>query len=183
MPRLAGFQAEHPGIDMMLSPSPALIDPAPGGIHVAIRYGTGGWKGLDSTPLIPAPVVVVGAPSLFKGRLPKVPQDLIPYPWLEELGTNETSSWLAAQGLERQQVLSRTQVPGNLMIDGARNGQGIAVTTRIAVAEDIAAGRLLVVFEERRDAGYHIVTKPGVRRPPLKVFLRWLKREARENLN
>lgn len=183
MPRLAGFQAEHPGIDMMLSPSPALIDPAPGGIDVAIRYGTGGWKGLDSTPLIPAPVVVVGAPSLFKGRLPQVPQDLIPYPWLEELGTNETSSWLAAQGLERQQVLSRTQVPGNLMIDGARNGQGIAVTTRIAVAEDIAAGRLLVVFEERRDAGYHIVTKPGVRRPPLKVFLRWLKREARENLN
>nr|WP_072776679.1 LysR family transcriptional regulator [Marivita hallyeonensis] len=178
MPRLAGFQAEHPGIDMMLSPTPVLTDPSPGGIDVAIRYGTGGWRGLDSEPLMLAPVVVVGAPSLFRGRTPETPQDLIQYPWLEELGTNETTSWLAAQGLERHQVLSRTAVPGNLIIDGARNGQGVAVTTRIAVAEDIEAGRLIAVFEDRRDAGYHIVTKPGVQRPPLKAFLRWLKREA-----
>lgn len=178
MPRLAGFQTEHPGIDMTLSPSPVIIDPSPGGIDIAIRYGVGGWKGLDSTPLIAAPIVVVGAPSLFKGQIPKTPEDLIQYPWLEELGTNETSSWLAGQGLQEHKVLSRTQVPGNLMIDGARNGQGIAVTTRIAVAEDIEAGRLVAVFEERRDAGYHVVTKPGVHRPPLKAFLQWLRRES-----
>jgi LysR family glycine cleavage system transcriptional activator len=178
MPRLAGFQSEHPGIDMMLSPSPLLVDPSPGGIDVALRYGTGTWKGMDCTPIMASPVVVVGAPSLFKGRLPRAPKDLVQYPWLEELGTNETSSWLVAQGLDEKQVFSRTQVPGNLMVDGARNGQGIAVTTRIAVAEDIEAGRLIAVFEERRDAGYHIVIKPGVQRPPLKAFLRWLRREA-----
>ena len=64
------------------------------------------------------------------------------------------------------------------MIDGARNGQGIAVTTRIAVAEDIDAGRLIAVFEERRDAGYHVLTKPGVHRAPLKAFLTWIRKEA-----
>ncbi|MFP7674111.1 LysR substrate-binding domain-containing protein [Marivita sp. S0852] len=178
MPRLAGFQAEHPGIDMMINPSPLLMDPSPGGIDVAIRYGTGGWPGLDSAPLMSAPIVVVGAPSLFGSTLPQSPLDLIRFPWLEELGTNETSSWLAAKGLKDHKVLSRTQVPGNLMIDGARNGQGIAVTTRIAVAEDLDAGRLIAVFEDRRDAGYHIVTKPGVHRPPLKAFLRWLRQEG-----
>lgn len=178
MPRLAGFQTEHPGIDMMLSPSPMLVDPSPGGIDVAIRYGTGGWPGLDCTALMLAPLVVVGAPSLFKNGTPEDPRELLQYPWLEELGTSETTSWLVARGIEDGRVLSRTQVPGNLMIDGARNGQGIAVTTRIAVAEDIEAGRLLPVFEDRRDAGYHIVTKPGVHRPPLKAFLRWLTREA-----
>lgn len=178
MPRLASFQAEHPGIDMILSPSPALVDPSPGGIDVAIRYGTGGWSGLDSEQLVPSPVVVVGAPSLFGGVLPENPADLIAYPWLEELGTTETTSWLAAQGLADKRVLSRTQVPGNLMIDGARNGNGIAVTTRIAVAEDIEAGRLVPVFEERRDAGYHLVTRPGVQRAPLKAFLRWIRKQA-----
>ena len=178
MPRLAGFQADHPGIDMILSPSPVLTDPSPGTIDVAIRYGTGGWAGLDSEPLLPSPVVVVGAPSLFKGNLPNEPRDLIAYPWLEELGTTETTSWLASQGLAEERVLSRTQVPGNLMIDGARRGNGIAVTTRIAVAEDLGAGRLICVFEERRDAGYHLVTKPGVQRAPLKAFLRWIRREA-----
>ena len=178
MPRLPGFQAKHPGIDMMLSPSPRLTDPSPGGIDVAIRYGTGGWPGLDSELLVRSPVVVVGAPSLFQGNLPQTPEDLIAFPWLEELGTNESTSWLAAQGLEGKRVLSRTEVPGNLMIDGARNGQGIAVTTRIAVAEDIDAGRLIAVFEERRDAGYHVLTKPGVHRAPLKAFLTWIRKEA-----
>jgi LysR family transcriptional regulator, glycine cleavage system transcriptional activator len=178
MPRLAGFQVEHPGIDMMLAPSPALTDPSPGGIDVAIRYGTGGWAGFDCEPLLAAPLVVVGAPSLFRGKRPETPRDLIAYPWLEELGTTETSSWLASEGLADKRVLSRTQVPGNLVIDGARNGQGIAFTTRIAVAEDIDAGRLVVVFEKRLDAGYHILTRPGVQRPALKAFLRWLRREA-----
>ncbi|WP_439121778.1 LysR family transcriptional regulator [Marivita sp.] len=178
MPRLASFQTEHPGIDMIMTPSPVLTDPSPGAIDVAIRYGTGGWNGLDSEPLTPSPVVVVGAPSLFQGTLPKEPRELIVYPWLEELGTTETTSWLSAQGLENVRVLSRTQVPGNLMIDGARNGNGIAVTTRIAVAEDLAAGRLIAVFEDRLDAGYHLVTKPGVQRAPLKAFLRWIRREA-----
>ncbi len=178
MPRLGRFQADYPGIDMILSPSPLLSDPSPGVIDVAIRYGTGGWTGLDSEPLLLSPVVVVGSPELFKGNLPKEPRDLIAYPWLEELGTTETTSWLAAQGLANERVLSRTQVPGNLMIDGARRGDGIAVTTRIAVAEDLEAGRLICVFEERRDAGYHLVTKPAVQRPPLKAFLRWIRREA-----
>lgn len=178
MPRLAAFQAEHPGIDMIVTPSPALTDPSPGAIDVAIRFGTGNWPGLESEPLMASPLVVVGAPSLFKGRTPESPGDLIRYPWLEELGTTESTSWLASKGLAGQRVLSRTEVPGNLMLDGARNGQGIAVSTRIAVAEDLAAGRLVAVFEDRLDAGYHLVTRPGVHRAPLKAFLQWIRRQG-----
>ena len=35
--------------------------PSPGGIDVAIRYGTGNWPGLESQFLLPSPVVVVAA--------------------------------------------------------------------------------------------------------------------------
>ncbi|WP_439521666.1 LysR family transcriptional regulator [Marivita sp.] len=178
MPRLAGFQAEHPGIDMIMTPSPALTDPTPGAIDVAIRYGNGGWAGLDSEPLMESPLVVVGAPSLFKGQIPENPKELIDFPWLEELGTTESTSWFATRGLINARVRSRTEVPGNLMLDGARNGQGVAVSTRIAVAEDLAAGRLIAVFEDRLNAGYHLVTRPGVHRAPLKAFLRWIRRAA-----
>jgi LysR family glycine cleavage system transcriptional activator len=178
MPRLGGFQMEHPGIDMIVTPSPVLTDPSPGGIDVAIRYGTGGWAGLDCERLLDSPLVVIGAPSLFRGRPPKEPRDLIEYPWLEELGTTESSAWLTQHGLAHAKVRSRTHVPGNLMLDGARNGQGVAVSTRIAVAEDLAAGRLIAVFEDRLDAGYNIVTRPGVHRAPLKAFLRWIRRQA-----
>lgn len=72
------------------------------------------------------------------------------------------------------------RVPGNLMVDGARDGQGIAVTVRKFIEHDIDAGRLRVLHEEQSaDTGYHIVTRQGVQRAPLKAFVTWLKREAR----
>ncbi|MGJ8602625.1 MAG: LysR family transcriptional regulator [Marivita sp.] len=178
MPRLAGFQSAHPGIDMVLTPSPALTDPAFGGIDVALRFGEGPWPGFDHVCLMSAPIVAVAAPELIKDATIHDPEALLAYPWLEELGTTESTSWLAAQGLAHRRVKSRTELPGNLMLDAARRGQGIAVTTWVAVAEDVAAGRLVILFRDRPQAGYHMLTKPGVLRPPLRAFVRWIRKEA-----
>ena len=178
MPRLPAFQAENPGIDMVLSPSAAITDPSPGGIDVALRYGDGPWPGFDATWLMPAPLVAVAAPSLVKDGVPKDPEALLAFPWLEEVGATESTSWLKAQGLEGKRMKSRTELPGNLMLDGAQRGQGIAVTTLVAVAEDLAAGRLVEIFRDRPSAGYFMLTRPGIMRPPLKAFARWIRREA-----
>ena len=71
------------------------------------------------------------------------------------------------------------QMPGNLVLDAARGGQGIAVTVRAFVEADIAEGRLVQLFEEpRAGAGYHLVTRPGVMRPGLRTFVRWLARQV-----
>lgn len=178
MPRLAGFQSAHPGIDMVLTPSPALTDPTLGGIDVALRFGEGPWHGFDHVCLMSAPIVAVAAPDLIKDVTISDPEALLDYPWLEELGTTESTSWLAAQGLAHRRVKSRTELPGNLMLDAARRGQGIAVTTLVAVAEDVAANRLVILFRDRPDAGYHMLTRPGVLRPPLRAFVRWIRKEA-----
>ena len=178
MPRLARFRVEHPGIDMMINPTPALTNPAPGGIDVALRYGTGPWPGLEHHRLLDAPLVVIGAPALFPDGLPKEPADLLRHPWLQELGTNEATRWLRDHGVTETSRVSVTQLPGNLILDGVRNGQGIAVLTRITVAPDLEAGRVVALFEDSAGAGYNIVTRPGPPRPPLRDFLRWLRREA-----
>lgn len=178
MARLARFRAAHPDIPIMIDPSPEITDPAPGGIDVALRFGTGPWPGLDSQHLMAAPLVVVGAPALFPDGPPDRPEALLTLPWLQEIGNTETSRWLAARGVSGPHRSAVTQVPGNLMIDGVRLGQGIAVTTRLAVEGDLAAGSLLALFEDRGDQGYHIVTRPGVMRPALKAFVTWLRREV-----
>lgn len=180
MPRLAGFRAEAPGVDLMLNPTPQLADPAPGDIDVAIRYGDGNWPGFESEMLVPSPIVVVGAPSLVEDVARLSPSDLTRYPWLQELGSNEASRWLQKKGVQDAPPAGVVSVPGNLMIDGARAGQGVAVTTFVAVADDVAAGRLNILFQEEDTNGYHIVTIPGVPRPPLRAFLRWLRREGRK---
>ena len=46
MPRLSEFRHEHPEVELMLNPTADLVELAPGGIDVAIRYGTGDWRGL-----------------------------------------------------------------------------------------------------------------------------------------
>lgn len=179
MPRLARFRALHPDISLMVDPNPALTDPVPGGTDVALRFGTGPWPGLEHRLLMPAPLVVVGAPQLFPDGPPSHPQELLSLPWLQEIGNNETTQWLQMRGVTAPRAGAITQVPGNLMIDGVRQGQGVAVTTRLAVEGDLAAGTLLALFQDDADgAGYHIVTRPGPLRPPLRDFVNWLRREA-----
>lgn len=177
MPRLPDFRAKHPEIDLMLDPNPKLVPLEPGGVDIAIRHGDGSWPGVDVEPLVPSPMSVVAAPSLLKGRRSVTPDELAELPWLEEVGANEANAWLAANGARLASRGARIQLPGNLMFDGLRAGQGVAVTVRKFVEADLEAGRLVELFCDEIARGYFIVTRPGVLRPPLKAFVAWLRRQ------
>ncbi|WP_417726450.1 LysR family transcriptional regulator [Roseovarius sp.] len=180
MPRLSDFRQAHPQIDLMIDPSPRLVHLEPGGIDIAIRYGTGVWPGLEAELLFHSPIVAVAAPHLVDGVRINCPEDLVDLPWLQEYGTNEASDWLRQRGVVKERVAGLLQVPGNLLLDGLRNGQGVAVTVHDWVRQDIAAGRLRLLFEEDTQSGYHIVTRPTVLRPAAKAFVTWLRRIARQ---
>lgn len=169
MPRLPDYRARHPKDDIVIEANAARVDPSAGGVDLAIRYGAGEWAGLDCALLIVSPVVGVATPDV----LAAAQDDLSKIPWLQELGTHEGSDWLRAQGMQPKAGV--ITAPGNLTLDGARTGQGMAITSRVAVMADLAAGRLQVAFEDPSDKGYYTVTRPGVQRPPLKRFLMWLR--------
>ena len=178
MPRLAGFREKHPEIHLMIDPSATVQKLEPGGIDVALRYGNGSWPGLEAELLIESPIAIVAAPELVKDRKITSPADLADFHWLQELGTNEATEWLASHGAAQSADRGLVALPGNLMIEAARQGQGAAIAARVFVEPDIKAGRLQLLFEDTRKKGYHIVTRPGPPRPPLKAFLHWLRREA-----
>ena len=98
MPRLPGFRALHPEINLMLDPSPELVILKPGGIDLAIRYGRGDWPGLEVETLLASPMVIVAAPGLLKTKGKITPVELANYPWLDELGTTESTNWAEAYG-------------------------------------------------------------------------------------
>jgi len=179
MPRLLDFQARHPGIDLMVNPSAEICDPEPGGIDLGLRFGDGHWPGLDAEMLVPTDIVITAAPSLVGDCDIREPADLLAFPWLQELGTNESQDWLRKHGVTEGRVKSVTHVPGNLMLDGARAGQGVISTAMSSVEEDVRAGRLRVLFRDKGETGYHIVTRPGILRPPAKAFVNWLRRQKR----
>lgn len=177
MPRLSDFRRLHPDVDLTIDPSAELVNLAADGVDMAIRYGRGPWPPLENEMLLLSPMVVIGAPSLVgEGELPDI-TELAQMPWLEEFGTTESTNWLSQYGMLRPARGGLMQVPGNLLLDGARDGQGVAVTVRAFVERDIAAGRLWVLHQEPvDDKGYHIVVRPGVQRPALKAFFVWLRR-------
>ena len=178
LPRLPRFHEKYPDISLMIDPSAKVQPLEPGGIDVALRYGNGDWSGLEAELLIASPIVVVAAPSLV-GRVEITDlSDLSSYPWMQELGTSEASDWFIEKGLHNSLPRVISAMPGNLMIEAARQGQGVATVARAFVEHDIEAGRLRLLFEDVRKKGYHIVTRPGVPRPPLRAFLTWLRREA-----
>lgn len=182
MPRLPEFRLAHPDIDLMIDPSAKVVDLAPGGIDIALRFGGGNWTGLESELLIATPMVVIAAPALVIGRTIENPEDLTELPWLEELGTSEASNWLVGRGVSRGLVGRRVQMPGNLVLEAARAGQGVAVSTRLFIEADVAAGRVVVLFEDPdTGTGYHIVTRPGVLRTPARKLASWLRRAVRSD--
>lgn len=177
MPRLPDFRDKHPEINLMLDPSPELVAFKPGGVDLAIRYGEGIWPGLEVELLLASPMVIVAAPGLLPATGEVTPADLANYPWLEELGTTESTAWLETYGVHISNQLSRVQVPGNLLLDGVRAGQGVVATVRHFVEDDLRSGRLVELFCETDNRGYHIVTRPGVLRPAARKFVQWLRRQ------
>lgn len=140
MPRLARFREAHPEISLMIDPSAKVAPLEPGGVDLALRYGSGQWPGLEAELLVESPIALVGSPRLVGEREITDPSDLTEYHWLQELGTNEASEWFSQFGIDRDARRGISSLPGNLMLEAARQGHGIAITARVFADDDIAAG-------------------------------------------
>ena len=180
-PRLGIFRAEHPEIEMMLNPTVQVVDLARSEYDLAIRYGAGTWDGLVAEPLFVSPKVVVGTPALVGATPVETPADLLRYPWIQELGVEEWRVWLAEHGVAYGEKRDVLHLPGHMAVEALRTGQGIGFIARVLVEADLAAGRLVALFEtsETETVGYHLVRRPGRMRPDAAAFADWLRREAR----
>ncbi|WP_375698304.1 LysR family transcriptional regulator [Pseudophaeobacter sp. TrK17] len=179
MPRLAEFRMQHPEIDLVIDPRGEVVALQPGGVDIALRYGDGNWAGLEVEILLCSPMVVVANPSLLQDRSIQAPEDLLDLPWLEELGTTEAAHWLRSRGVAEVIRGASLKLPGNLLMQAVREGQGVAVSVRDFVSEDLEAGRLVELFTGSEGRGYHIVTRPGVQRVQARRFVSWLRRHRK----
>lgn len=179
MPRLSEFRHLHPEVELMLNPTSQIVEIAPGGVDVAIRFGKGHWRGLDAELLVATSMVLVGAVSLIADRTIREPKDILELPWLQELGTSEMSNWLRDRGVIVPRKESVIHLPGHLVLEGIRNGDGVSLASRVVVERELASGKVVALFEDSEPGiGYYIVTRPGVMRRPLKAFVAWLRRQA-----
>jgi len=180
LPRLPDFRARNPGVDLVIDAS-AELRRLGEDADVAIRFGNGDWPGTKARLLLRTPVVVVASPRLVPpGGLGGL-ERLAHLPWLQELGTNEATAFLHSLGLSRQGGAGFVSLPGNMMLDAARDGQGIAVTARAFVEADLAAGRLILLHEDSDREGYFLATAVGPQRSAAQAFVDWAARQTGGN--
>jgi DNA-binding transcriptional LysR family regulator len=178
VPRLGEFQAEHPDIDLRLCPTATLLDLDTAGVDLAIRYGPGGWEGLEAVRLADETIFPVVGPSFRDGRLPQAPADLLGCTLIRN-PRQPWAPWLRAAGLPAVEPSAGPMIEdAGLALDLAVRGQGIALAHRALAAADLEAGRLVRLFPpiEVKDAfAYHLVWRSGSgRRPAAQAFAAWI---------
>ncbi len=181
LPRLAGFQEAHPGIEVRISTSSHLVDFRREEVDVAIRYGRGRWPGLAADWLMAEDIFPVCSPALLAGERPlKRPQDLAHHTLIHAtLAREDWQLWLTAAGLPTA-LASRPGLTFDLSLmalQAAIDGLGVALGRTPFVEADIAAGRLVVPFDVKlpAEAGFYVVApQETAQTPKIALFRDWL---------
>lgn len=178
MPRLSDFQTRHPEITLLLNPTGRFIELKPGGVDVAIRYVRYDRMTDPVDTLLDLDLLIVGRPELLRAPETLNARDLLHRPWLQELGTQEVAHWFARQGVEMHPPPQISHMPGNLILDAVKRGDGITYTVREWVEEDIEKGDLIELFRERSAGQFYIHTLDLPQRASVRTFIRWLRRQS-----
>ena len=125
-------------------------------------------------------MVIVGTPDLVANFKTDKVEDLLDLPWLQELGTNEVADWFRYRGIVADRPINISQMPGNLIMNAVRGGNGITYSARAFFTDDIAAGRIVELFSEPLFGLYYVQTSSEPLRPAVKRFVDWLLANAVE---
>jgi len=189
VPRLERFRARHPEIEIRLDGTERRVDVAKGEADVALRYGAGGYSGVQVDYLFGQSNIPVCSPALLDGDTPlNRPGDLRHHTLLH-IDWKETEAswrmWLSAAGLtDIDPIRGPVFTQESMAVQAARDGQGVALVGTQLVADDLASGALVRPFDENLAtplsfAFYLLTPKDGDRRPKIAAFRKWMLEEVR----
>ena len=181
--RLGRFQARHPELEVRLHATPQLADFAQQDVDVAIRFGSGRWPGLRSERLMTEDIFPVCSPALLRGGLPLArPEDLRRHTLLHDDYMITWAIWAEAAGLTGIDLHRGPRFNDSaLILQAAMEGAGVALARGVLVADDVAAGRLVRLFDIHLpgDYAYYVAAPPPYfSRPKVRAFRDWLFEEA-----
>ena len=192
VPRLDRFRAAHPDTDLRIDATDRVVDFAREGADVGIRYGAGEYPGLRTERLFSDEAFPVCSPSLCKGppglRKPAdlTGHTLLHVDWATQPDTAPSwRMWLLAAGADH---IDATRGPrfsdDSMAVQAAIQGQGVALTSSVLVADDLAVGQLCRPFELSLPlifAYYVVAPEAAAERPRVAAFFDWILDEAARN--
>lgn len=194
LPRLADFEAAHPGIELALEASANLVEPAwrEDRAQLAIRYGQGPWPGVRSIALMEETLFPVCSPQLLEQGPPlERPADLANHTLLHVAWLSNQAelfpgwrAWLDAAGAPGVAVPVRRRYSlFGMALDQAIAGRGVALASSVLAADRLASGVLVRPFGTRfalaSPFSYELIMPATGEAPPIATaFVDWLVAQA-----
>lgn len=190
--RLAEFERLNANVDIELRPTTRVPDFSSQEVDVDIRF----IATYANEPVLPpdmrsidiahAPIIAAASPA-YLAAAPRVtkPAHLLQHKLLHEENFTRWGNWLAAHGVQDEVELTGPRLwQGDLTLNAARFGRGIALTNKLIAADDIATGKLIEVgaglaaFQPYTLGIYQLVARSGRWDTPLvRRFRQWLMAE------
>ena len=181
VPRLGAFQVKHPAIDLRLSTSRALADLDAGGTDIAIRHGSGRWKGLRADRIVTAALAPVCSPALLRRHPPATrAENLASLPLLHDGQRQDWPLWFQAhdvQPVPREAFSGPSFDDQMLLLRAAAAGQGVALVTEALARPELASGALARALDLPlpQDCAYWLVCPlAAAEQPKVAAFRDWV---------
>ncbi|RTL49116.1 MAG: LysR family transcriptional regulator [Rhodocyclaceae bacterium] len=189
VPRLSGFMAEHPEVDVRVSANNRVVDMAREGIDLALRFSPPEMAPPDSHRLFGELIFPMGAPEVAGDLAQKAAtrddisrltllnyEDPTKDVWM---GWDIWLNTLGLEGAKPKAVLHFNHY--DQVIAAALAGQGVALGREMLVRQHLESGRLvglLTPYRHVADRAYYLVEAPGSQRPEARLLRDWLLAQA-----
>jgi LysR family glycine cleavage system transcriptional activator len=185
LPRLPGLQRAYPQLETSVVIEQRLEEASAFSADVAIRTGSGPWRGVEAQALMDEVIYPVMSPVVWQraGR-PTAPEGLRGLPLLHDRDPNTSwLMWRQRHGPASLDVRHGVRLASSdLVLRAAAQGLGVALARHRLVQEDLAAGVLLRPFKGlavELGAAYWLVSPAnGAPRAAVKMLSAWLRRQA-----
>ena len=183
VPRLAGFQKQHPGVEVSLETSNEPVEALQDTYDIIIRGGPDTFYGYSMRSFLAEERLPVCSPALLDHLPLETPRDLIHHTLLHTSSLPRLwSDWLAKAGVvDLKPATTLTLDHFYLTLQAALDGIGVAMGPTALIADDLACGRLIAPFASPLlPARSYCTYVPEAKEADVLVvaFCSWLEREA-----
>ena len=182
MPRLTGFGAEHPDVEINLIVSDRYLDISAEGLDVIVRYMPASMADEKWTPLMQEKIFPVFSPSYNSQTDLSAPRDLLDERLLYLSGRYRAEArwphWFKCHNVTPPEERSGIQVNTYPhMLQAALGGQGVALAGRPLVDAFLQDGTLLLMKDVYAIARDYFYLRMASNSESARLFCDWLRKE------
>lgn len=183
IPRLPGFQREHPQVALHFVPYVQGYDFHRADLDCSILFGNGHWPGAVADYLTGRDVILIAPPAARGKPVLRRAQDVAKFARLQHISVPHAwSHWCEAHGVAGINPFAGPQLDQfHSLIRAVAAGMGLALVPRCLVQDDVAAGVVSAPLDDGYvdDLGYWLCyPEAKAHQGPLASFRQWLLREV-----